>query len=246
MRNESAKAPAAVKAQSAAREPLNHPLALLGLAALCALTAAGAFALSFRIVRARVAPARWPAAAAWLALAAFVLAAVMLLCAGGGEERAVQYDVFVSYAHDPVDHKAWVKSTIVAPLAALSHADGTPYRIFFDEAAIKVGRQWKTEIELALLGSRCFLPVYSERYFERPYCREEIEMADQLRIEGRLRVFPVARTVEGVPERYLRKVQYIDARASAAFMGELSAQIAQAVATSQGSAPSPSAGRAPR
>lgn len=255
---------------SVAREPLNHPLALLGLAALAALLAWGTFELSFRIVRARVAPSRWSALARRLALAAFLVSAAMLLCAGGivllagrvipvafpmacaalgsafawlgarrwvaneqvrremaegGEERAVQYDVFVSYAHDPSENKAWVKSAIVAPLAALRHADGTPYRIFFDEAAIKVGRQWKTEIELALLGTRCFLPVYSERYFERPYCREEIEMADQLRIEGRLRMFPVARAVEGVPERYLRKVQYIDARANLEFLGELTAQI---------------------
>jgi hypothetical protein len=255
---------------SVAREPLNHPLALLGLAALAALLALGAFALSFRIVRARVGPSHWPAAARALALAAFVLAALTLLCAGAivlladrviplafpmacaalgaiyawlgarrwianeqvrrdlagsGEERAVQYDVFISYAHDPAENEAWVKSAIVAPLASLRHADGTPYRIFFDETAIKVGRQWKTEIELALLGTRCFLPVYSARYFERPYCREEIEIADQLRIEGRLRMFPVARSVAGVPERYLRKVQYIDASANPEFMGELIAQI---------------------
>jgi len=255
---------------SVAREPLNHPLALLGLAALAALLAVGVFELSFHIVRGRIAPSRWNALVRWLALAAFLAAAVTLLCAGGivllagriipvafpmvcaalgstfawfvarrwvaneqvrremaesGEERAVQYDVFVSYAHDPSENKAWVKSTIVAPLVALRHADGTPYRIFFDEAAIKVGRQWKTEIELALLGTRCFVPVYSERYFERPYCREEIEIADQLRIEGRLRMLPVARAVEGVPERYLRKVQYIDARANPKFMGELIAQI---------------------
>jgi hypothetical protein len=118
-----------------------------------------------------------------------------------------------------------VKRAIVAPLADLRHADGTPYRIFFDESAIKVGRQWKTEIELALLGTRCFVPVYSARYFERPYCREEIEIADQLRIEGRLGMFPVARAVEGVPERYLRKVQYLDARAHPAFVDELIAQI---------------------
>jgi hypothetical protein len=255
---------------SVAREPLNHPLALLGLAALAALFALGAFELSFRILRGRVAPSRWNALARWLALAAFLLSAVTLLCtggivlmagrvipvafptacaalgsasawagarrwsaneqmrremAGGGEERAVQYDVFVSYAHDPPANKAWVKSAIVAPLTALHHADGTPYRIFFDETEIKVGRQWKTEIELALLGTRCFLPVYSEDYFQRPYCREEIEIADQLRIEGRLRMFPVARAPERVPERYLRKVQYIDARDAPAFMDELIPQI---------------------
>jgi len=111
---------------------------------------------------------------------------------GIGEERAVQYDVFVSYAHDPSENKAWVKNMIVGPLRALRHADGTPYRIFFDEAEIKVGRRWEATIELALLGTRCVVPVYSERYFERPYCREEIEIADQLRIEGRLRMLPVA------------------------------------------------------
>jgi hypothetical protein len=275
---------------SVAREPLNHPAALLGLAALAALLAWAAFELAFRIVRGRIAPMRWNALARLLALAAFLLSAVILLFAGGiallagrvipvaypvacaalgaafawlgarrwvaneqvrreltqsGEERAVQYDVFVSYAHDPAENKAWVKSAIVAPLAALRHADGTSYRIFFDEAAIKVGRQWKTEIELALLGTRCFVPVYSERYFERPYCREEIEIADQLRIEGRLRMFPVARAVEGVPERYLRKVQYLDTHANPEFMRELIAQITDTGAANLNSALLQSSGQSP-
>ncbi len=266
---------------SVAREALNHPLALLGLAALGLLWAIAAFALAFRVVRTRVAPARWRAAAAGLALAAFALTAGLLLGAGGivllagrvipvalplacaalgtlaawlaarrwitneqvrrelagnGEERAVQYDVFVSYAHDPAEHKAWVKRVLVAPLVALRHADGRPYKVFFDETEIKVGRQWKSEIELALLGSVCFVAVYSERYFGRPYCREEIELADQLRIEGRLRMFPVARTVDGVPERYLRKAQYLDARTDVDVMGELITQIVAAVQASESGA----------
>jgi hypothetical protein len=143
--------------------------------------------------------------------------------------------VFVSYAHDPAENRAWVKNAIVAPLAALRHADGAPYRIFFDEAAIKVGTRWKSEIELALLGTRCFVPVYSERYFERPYCREEMEIADQLRIEGRLSILPVARTVDGIPERYLRKAQYLDVNARPDFMDELIAQV-----TASGAAPAKS------
>jgi hypothetical protein len=255
---------------SVAREPLNHPMALAGLAMLAAVLAWGAFQLAFRTFRGRVAPARWNALVRSAAAGAFVFSAVALLCTGGivllagrvipvafpivcaaaaamfawlgardwianeqvrreiagrTEERAVQYDVFVSYAHDPPENKAWVKAAVVAPLAALRRADGTPYRVFFDEASIDVGRQWKTEIELALLGTRAFVPVYSERYFERPYCREEMEIADQLRIEGRLRMFPIARTVEGVPELYLRKVQYIDARANPRFAEDLIAQI---------------------
>ena len=198
----------------------------------------------------RVIPVAYPAACAGLGAAFAWLGArrwiaderVRRELTQGAEERAVQYDVFISYAHDPAENKAWVKSAIVAPLVSLRHADGTPYRVFFDEAAIKVGRQWKTEIELALLGSRFFVPVYSERYFERPYCREEIEIADQLRIEGRLRMFPVARAAENVPERYLRKAQYLDARANPEFIGELIEQITDGAATIRDSAVAVSGG----
>ena len=145
------------------------------------------------------------------------------------EERAIAYDVFISYAHEPPEHKAWVKAQVLGPLAALRGPNGSPLRIFFDESAIKVGRQWKAEIELALLGTRCFIPVYSERYFDRPYCREEIEMADQLRIEGRLRMFPVAREVAAIPERYLRKLQYIDAHGDRPFAADLCEQVAASI-----------------
>ncbi len=262
---------------SVAREPLNDPLALAGLAALAALVCWGTFQLAFRATRMRVAPARWNALPRLLAPGAFVFSALVLLGAGSivllagrvipvafpiacaalaaafawlgardwianeqvrrdlsgrAEQRVAQYDVFVSYAHDPPENKAWVKSEVVAPLAALKHADGTPYRIFFDETSIEAGRQWKREIELALLGTRSFVPVYSERYFERPYCREEIEIADQLRIEGRLRMFPVARTADGVPELYLRKVQYIDVRANPRFAEALVAQVAETASAS--------------
>lgn len=253
---------------SVAREPLNHPAALSGLAAVAALFAWSAFALMFRALRSRVAPPRWPVLAGVLAPLSFLLGAALLLGLGGivllagsvipvafplvcvalaslfalvgarrwiadalvqreltvhGEERAARYDVFVSYAHEPAENKAWVKREIVEPLRALG------YEPFFDETEIQVGSQWKRDIELALLGTRCFVPVYSELYFQRPYCREEIEIADQLRIEGRLRMFPVARTTEGVPERYLRKAQYIDARVNPKFMTDLARQIALTV-----------------
>lgn len=151
-----------------------------------------------------------------------------------GEERAVACDVFISYAHDPAAHQAWVRDHIVGPLSALRSPQGRPLRIFFDESAIKVGRSWKSEIELALLGTRCFIPVYSPGYFDRPYCREEIELADQLRIEGRLRMFPVARSVDTVPERYLRKLQYLDARGEQDVAAELCRQVLAALAEAAG------------
>lgn len=145
------------------------------------------------------------------------------------EELAIAYDVFVSYAHDPTENREWVRDRVVKPLTGLRNSHDQPLKIFFDERSIKVGRQWKREIELALLGTRCFVPIYSDSYFERPYCREEIELADQLRIEGRLTMLPVARVTERIPERYLRKMQYLDTRADTDFAAKLLDAVATVV-----------------
>ncbi|MEZ5728224.1 MAG: toll/interleukin-1 receptor domain-containing protein [Burkholderiaceae bacterium] len=128
-------------------------------------------------------------------------------------EKAAAYDVFISYAHDPAENARWVEENVYAPLAAMRDSSGRPYRIFFDRRSIEVGRKWKQDIELALLGTRCFVPVICDRYFARPYCREELELADQLRIEDRLYIVPVAREPAKLPERFRRKFQYLDASA---------------------------------
>lgn len=227
--------------------PSRWPTLLLVLAAV-ALLAGGALLWIVQIVvvaGGHVAPIVWPTVTLLLAV---------LIAAWGGyqwvqetitraeinrsaEEKAIAYDVFVSYAHDPPENQAWVRTHIAEPLSKLRHSDGRPWRVFFDERSIKPGRAWKREIELALLGTRCFVPVYSQRYFDRPYCREEIEMADQLRIEGRLAFVPVARIKEGVPERYLRKVQYLDATDSKSVTQRLTEQVlAESQRLSHGSA----------
>ncbi len=54
-------------------------------------------------------------------------------------------------------------------------------------------------------------------------------MADQLRIEGRLRLFPLARSVDAIPERYGRKLQYIDAHGDTPFIDELVHKVRAAV-----------------
>jgi hypothetical protein len=232
---------------STARQPINHPAALLGLSALAALCTAGVLALSFRMVRGKVVPSRWRRLASGLAVLAFMISSLLLLVIGGivllaekvipvglplacaalasgfmrrsalrwidnertraalehdREERAIQYDVFISYAHDPPENKAWVKQQVYKPIAALRHPNGEPLRVFFDESEIEVGDGWKKKIELSMLGSRFFIPVYSDIYFDRPYCRHEVEIGDHLRIEHRLTMLPVARTLRVVPERY--------------------------------------------
>lgn len=251
---------------STAREPLNHPAALLGLSVLAAMCAAGVLALSFRMVRGKVVPSRWKRLAGGLAVLSFVLSALLLLALGGvflltqqvipvalslacaalasgfmwratlrwiddeltrttleqvKEYRAIQYDVFISYAHEPPENKDWVRRHVSEPITAMRHANGNALRVFFDESAIKVGTSWKHEIEQSLMGSRLFVPVYSDLYFSRPYCQEEINIADHLRIERRLVMLPVARRLDVIPEIYLSKSQFLDVQTRPGWQQEL-------------------------
>jgi hypothetical protein len=158
-----------------------------------------------------------PAVLAWFSVlcAAFVCwrrareaaAAALYQAQADDAATAVQYDVFISYAHQPAQNTAWVKQQVHAPLAAARHADGTPFKVFFDEGSIRGGRDWKREIDLAIAGSRVFLPVYSARYFDSPQCRDELAFAEQRRSSGLLVVLPVTRIpMNDVPAIY-QKVQ---------------------------------------
>lgn len=90
------------------------------------------------------------------------------------EDRAMQYDVFISYAHDEV---AWVYENLFVPLRDARTPDGKKLEIFFDTASIRVGSSWQEKIADAIDGSRFVVPVYSETYFKRPYCKAEIRRA---------------------------------------------------------------------
>lgn len=84
------------------------------------------------------------------------------------------YDVFISYAHD---EGAWVFEHVYAPLRDAKLPDGKSLSIFFDTSSIRVGTAWQDKISLAIDGSRFIVPVYSEVYFTKPYCRFEIRRA---------------------------------------------------------------------
>jgi hypothetical protein len=89
-------------------------------------------------------------------------------------EESHDYDVFISYAHEEF---AWVRDTVYRPLRDARLADGRALRIFFDTESIKVGASWQQRISLAIDGSTFVVPVYSDIYFSRAYCRFEIRRA---------------------------------------------------------------------
>ncbi len=84
------------------------------------------------------------------------------------------YDVFISYAHDEV---AWVVEHVYLPLKKARLANGKPLTIFFDTDSIPGGASWQDNICVAMDASRVIIPVYSEKYFARPYCKFEARRA---------------------------------------------------------------------
>lgn len=105
----------------------------------------------------------------------------------------IDYDVFISYAHEELD---WVLPNVYVPFQNARLADGKKLKIFFDTSTIRVGTAWQDKISLAIDGSRFVIPVYSETYFKKPYCRFEIKRAHRKWIkegeESRC-VFPIMR-----------------------------------------------------
>ncbi|GAC1407453.1 MAG: hypothetical protein NVSMB64_14400 [Candidatus Velthaea sp.] len=90
--------------------------------------------------------------------------------------RSYRFDVFISYAHS-AENTAWVEEHVVAPLSLATGPDGKPLRVFFDRDAISIGMEWYKRLVDSIEGSGYFVPIYSDTYFERYYCRDEIALA---------------------------------------------------------------------
>ncbi len=130
-----------------------------------------------------------------------------------------RFDVFVSYARTP-ENSAWVESNLVTPLTQATCADGRQVRVFFDRSSIATGMDWYQRLVDGIEGSRYFVPVYSDGYFNRYYCRDEIELAILRRNEQADFVRPLSRLSKPPPGKY-RKIEYRDARQAATFIEDL-------------------------
>jgi hypothetical protein len=127
---------------------------------------------------------------------------------GRDRQPLEQYDVFISYSRAPANAE-WVEENVFKPLSQLRKTDGSAVRIFFDRESIKPGTQWYGEIARAIEASRVFVPVYSEDYFERDFCRWEMQKAAIKAVKQPGFVLPVARVVAGIPPEY-DHIQWID------------------------------------
>lgn len=136
-----------------------------------------------------------------------------------------EVDVFISYSHAP-ENAAWVEREIVAPLREMTLANGRQLRLFFDKSSITVGQDWFKRINLSILGSRCFLCVWSDDYLERDYCRWELDYAFPRAARHDFLFLPVAHMSNGALPgaayaQYLQARQFIDAASREHWMDEI-------------------------
>jgi TIR domain/CHASE2 domain len=89
-------------------------------------------------------------------------------------QEKYDYDVFISYAHDEL---AWVLEHVYDSFRSARLPGDKKLSIFFDTSTIRVGTAWQDKISLAIDASKFIVPVYSDTYFQRPYCRFEIRRA---------------------------------------------------------------------
>jgi hypothetical protein len=91
-----------------------------------------------------------------------------------GPPEQYDYDVFISYAHEEL---AWVLERVYVPFQNARLRDGSRLKLYFDTSTIRTGTAWQDSISLSIDGSRFIVPVYSDIYFRKPYCRFEIKRA---------------------------------------------------------------------
>ncbi|MGW2962922.1 TIR domain-containing protein [Streptomyces sp. NPDC001220] len=55
---------------------------------------------------------------------------------------------------------------------------------------IELGADWRSQLYANVAACRVFLPLISQHYWESEYCREEYDIAERLRADGRLVILP--------------------------------------------------------
>jgi hypothetical protein len=89
-------------------------------------------------------------------------------------QETYDYDVFISYARED---GAWVYENVYVPLRDAVLPGGKKLAVFFDTASIRGGSGWQSKIAFSIDASRFIVPVYTETYFAKAYCRFEIMRA---------------------------------------------------------------------
>jgi len=86
---------------------------------------------------------------------------------------AYQYDVFLSYLHEPPSG-TWVHEHFLGYFTfQLGNALNRRSDIFVDRTGIHLGEKWPIRLKQALAHSRCLVGIWAPLYFQSEWCQNE-------------------------------------------------------------------------
>ncbi|WP_149274909.1 toll/interleukin-1 receptor domain-containing protein [Pareuzebyella sediminis] len=124
----------------------------------------------------------------------------------GVVEGAQKYDVFISYSRGNGD---WVIKNVYEPLLKFRKPNGEKLNIFFDRDSIGIGEAFTAKYMWAIVDSRYFIPIFSEEYYGKNHCRNEMDLAYKRSVEKLITILPIAFSYEAVPQIYTH-VNFLD------------------------------------
>lgn len=141
----------------------------------------------------------------------------------GVAEGGQKYDVFISYSHSQSD---WVFKNVYEPLAAYRKPNGDKLSIFFDKNSIGVGEAFTAKYMWAIVDTKCFLPIFSEDYYTKNHCKNEMDCAMKRWVEKLVTIHAIAFSFKAVPEAY-NSINYIDINSNPEFIEDIKKQLAE-------------------
>jgi len=218
-----------LKGNALAKQPLTRPFVYLGLILFFAIFTALLFALFFKYMKKlQTKPLIISIISVVISLALLLVVGAAILSLGlvipiglpliaillsailswrfahkflvtGVAEGSQKYDVFISYSRGNSD---WVIKNIYEPLCDFRKPNGDKLNLFFDKNSIGIGEAFTAKYMWAIVDSRFFLPIFSEEYYGKNHCRNEVDLAYKRSVEKLLTILPVAFSYGAVPQIY--------------------------------------------
>ncbi|WP_339708426.1 TIR domain-containing protein [uncultured Kriegella sp.] len=135
----------------------------------------------------------------------------------GIAEGAQKYDVFISYSRGNSD---WVIKNVYEPLTAFRKPNGDKLNIFFDRDSIGIGEAFTAKYMWAIVDSQVFIPVFSEEYYGKNHCSNEMDLAYKRSVEKLITILPVAFSYESVPQIYTH-INFLDITVNPNFIKDI-------------------------
>ncbi len=141
----------------------------------------------------------------------------------GVAEGSQKYDVFISYSRSQSD---WVDKYVYAPLAAYTKPNGEKLKIFYDKKSIGIGEMFTTKYMWAIVDTKYFIPIFSDDYYLKNHCRNEMDCAVKREIEKLLSIQAIALSFKAVPEAF-NCINFIDVTKTPGFIQVIEAELSK-------------------